>query len=202
LELDLQRFYNINRRILMWIAFFAIVYLLHDFFAVMFLTFILGFVMRKVATFLVATTRSPYWAAVVLPYLLALTLLVLLMMTAIPRVVKEGAEFSREVPHLLDTVAEEIKKTAIYYGMGPILAKYVAEDSTAIEDKSATDAMPTTQGSGETISTKAMIRRFQNSPDTSVIFDSERRAEAHDSGRRRAIDADLWVAGYTIIRSS
>jgi len=47
-----------------------------------------------------------------------------------------------------------------------------------------------------------MIRRFQSTPDTSVIFDSERRAEAHDSGRRRAIDADLWVAGYTIIRSS
>ena len=45
-----------------------------------------------------------------------------------------------------------------------------------------------------------MIRRFQNSPDTSVIFD--RRAETTDSGRRRAIDADLWVAGYTIIRSS
>ena len=32
-ELDLQRFYNINRRVVMWILFFAGLYLLRDFFA-------------------------------------------------------------------------------------------------------------------------------------------------------------------------
>ena len=104
MELDLQRFYNVNRRILMWIVFFAILWLLRDFFAVMFLTFIIGFVMRKVAGFLARTTRLPYKPAVVLPYIVALTLLVLLMITAIPRVVKEGVEFSHQVPRLLDTL--------------------------------------------------------------------------------------------------
>ena len=78
MELDLQRFYNINRRVLMWVAFFAILTLLHEFFAVMFLTFIFGFVMRKVARFVIATTRMPYWAAVVGPYIVAVGLLVLL----------------------------------------------------------------------------------------------------------------------------
>lgn len=152
MELDLQRFYNINRRILMWIAFFAILYLLHDFFAVMFLTFIMGFMMRKVARFVVATTRAPYWAAVVGPYMVALALLVLMMMTAVPRVAREGIDFSRQIGPQLDTLAERIKESASRYGMTPVLAKYVTEGET--------DQPATTQPS-ESISNDALLKRLQ-----------------------------------------
>ncbi len=125
MELDLQRFYNINRRVVMWIAFFGILYLLRDFFAVMFLTFIFGFVMRKVAGFIAATTRVPYWSAVVVPYLVVLTLIVLLITVALPRVMEEGVQFSRSVPALLRTVAGEIASAAERHGMGPALANYL-----------------------------------------------------------------------------
>jgi predicted PurR-regulated permease PerM len=130
-ELDLQRFYNINRRALMWIAFFGILYLLRHFFAVMFLTFIFGFVMRRVAKFLTARTRMPYWGAVVGPYLVVLTLLIFLIALAVPRVVDEGVRFSRKVPALLHTLAVEVEKSAKDYGLEPTLARYINPESAA-----------------------------------------------------------------------
>jgi predicted PurR-regulated permease PerM len=136
-ELDLQRFYRVNRPILMWIVFFTGLFLLRQFFTLVFITFIFAFVMRNVAKFLTANTRAPYWAAVIFPYLAVLTLLVLLMVTAIPRVVDEGTEFSRKVPGLLEDLAKEVQKSAKYYGMEPMLAKYV---NTAIESQPATQA--------------------------------------------------------------
>ncbi len=137
MELDLQRFYRVNRPVLMWIVFFIGLFLLRQFFALVFITFIFAFVMRNVAKFLTARTRAPYWAAVVFPYLAVLTLLVLLMATAIPRVVDEGTEFSRKVPGLLEDLAKEVQKSARYYGMEPMLAKYV---NTAVESQPATQA--------------------------------------------------------------
>ena len=49
-----------------------------------------------------------------------------------------------------------------------------------------------------------MVRRFSNSPDTSVVFDQEvdRRDARGDHQRRRAIDVHLWVDGYAIIRTN
>ena len=158
MELDLQRFYNINRRILMWLSFFAILYLLRDFFAVMFLTFILGFVMRQVAKSVAAATRAPYWAAVLFPYLGALTLLVLLMITAVPRVTREAAQFSRRMPELLQTVTGEVNKAAERYHLEPVLARWIgpdparevadtgpASDPFAVETGSATQPTADTQ---------------------------------------------------------
>lgn len=125
MELDLQRFYNINRRVLMWIVFFAILFLLRDFFALMFMTFIFGFVMRKVARSITYATRLPYWAAVVIPYVMVLTLLGLMMVTAIPKLVTEGRDFSMQLPEKLESLATEIHLSARRHGLESALAKYV-----------------------------------------------------------------------------
>lgn len=139
MELDLQRFYNVNRRVLMWIAFFVILYLLRDFFALMFLTFIFAFVMYRVAKIAVRVTRSPWWSAVVVPYLVVVSLLVLLMVFAIPKVYREGMEFSQNVPGHLRELAKAIHKTAATHGLEPALAKYLrtAEPSPAPATTSA-----------------------------------------------------------------
>lgn len=49
-----------------------------------------------------------------------------------------------------------------------------------------------------------MTRRFQNSPDTSVVFDREleRRDAPSDGELRRAIETNLWIDGYAIIRTN
>lgn len=128
MELDLQRFYNINRRAVMWILFFAGLYLLRDFFSLVFLTFIFGFLMRSVARLVMSATRAPHWLAVVGPYLVAVALLVLLMKTGVPRLVDEGAKFSKQVPDLLYSLAEEVEKAAPRYGLEPALNKYIDAD--------------------------------------------------------------------------
>lgn len=145
MELDLQRFYNINRRVVMWVAFFAILFLLRDFFALMFLTFIFGFVMRKVARVITYATRTPYWAAVVVPYLILIALLVLLVVKAIPRVVLESAEFSRELPDQLNVLAGEIKNAAERHGLAPALTKYLrASDGRPADEP--TPVVPSPEG--------------------------------------------------------
>ena len=156
MELDLQRFYRVNRPILMWIVFFTGLFLLRQFFTLVFITFIFAFVMRNVAKFLTTNARAPYWAAVVFPYLAVLTLLVLLMVTAIPRVVDEGTEFSRKVPGLLEDLAKEVQKSARYYGMEPMLAKYV---NTAVESQPATQASEAT--SPNQVSIPALTKTLQ-----------------------------------------
>jgi predicted PurR-regulated permease PerM len=159
-EIDLQRFYRVNRPILMWIVFFLCLYLLRQFFALMFITYIFAFVMRNVARFLTAKTRAPYWAAVVFPYLVALTLLVLLMVTTIPRVAEEATEFGRKVPGLLQELAREAQKSAKTYGLEPMLAKYV---NTAIDQAPATQTMDPgpPASSSDTINLPAMVKTLQ-----------------------------------------
>ncbi len=131
MELDLQRFYNVNRRILMWVAFFAILYLLQHFFAVMFLTFIFGFVMRRVARFITSRTRAPHWLAVLGPYLVVLSLMIVLIFVAVPRVLDEGVRFSQKVPALVHTLATEVEKSAKAYGLERPLARFVNPEATS-----------------------------------------------------------------------
>lgn len=140
MELDLQRFYNINRRVLMWVAFFGILYLLRHFFAVMFLTFIFGFLMRRIARFICNQTRAPYWAAVVGPYLVVLSLLVVLIVVAVPRVSNEAGQFSQKIPVLLNTLATEVAKAADRYDMQPALSRLVEDPETASPLGSAADS--------------------------------------------------------------
>jgi len=165
LELDLQRFYNINRRVVMWVLFFAILFLLREFFSLVFLTFIFAFLMRKVARLIEQTLRAPYWAAVIGPYLLAVALLALLMMTAVPRVMDEGVKFSKQVPELFLKLAEGVQETAPRYGMEAILAKYRyahtrASSAPASDAGRGSDetAMP---GDAETIDTHLLADRLQ-----------------------------------------
>ncbi|MBI4578199.1 MAG: AI-2E family transporter [Planctomycetes bacterium] len=162
MELDLQRFYNINRRVLMWIAFFAILYLLRHFFAVMFLTFIFGFVMRKVARFLAQRTGAPHWLAVVGPYLVMLALLIGLLTMAVPRVVDEGVRFSQKVPNLLHTLATEVEKAAGEYGLESTLARLVnPETAASAPATAAADVELTTRPVEPAVNIASMTARIQ-----------------------------------------
>lgn len=127
MDLDLQRFYRINRRVLMWVAFFAIVYLLRHFFALIFLTFVFGFVMNKVAVFLTARTRLPYRPAVILPFVAFLVLLTLLINYTVPRVTREGAEFARRLPSQLTALAIEVRELAEEYEVEHMLQRYALD---------------------------------------------------------------------------
>ena len=153
MELDLNRFYNINRRVLMWLAFFAVMFVLRDFFAVIFLTFIFSYVMGKIAGFVKRNSRLPYWAAVVVPYVIVLSLLGLLITHAVPNLTEQGTEFARKAPGQLRTLAEEIEKAAAHYGFSSHLAKYVHDPSDSSE--------PVTASQPTEVDTEALVSKIQ-----------------------------------------
>jgi len=96
LEFDLERFYRINRRVLMWVLFFLLLYLLRSFFTLVFLTFVLGFVGRQVANALVRHLRISYRLAVVTPYVIFLAVISVFLALALPRLVTEAQSFVDE----------------------------------------------------------------------------------------------------------
>ncbi len=163
MELDLQRFYNINRRVVMWIIFFAALFLLRDFFALVFLTFIFGFLMRSVACSVRNMTRAPYWLAVVAPYLVVIALLVLLIIAAVPRVVDEGKRFSKRMPELFYKLAEEVEKAAPRYSLQTALNRYVDADlrSSLGEDVAPDGADAATQPSPRIDPTRILANKLQ-----------------------------------------
>ena len=52
MEFSFDRFYRINRRAIIWIVLFAIVYFLRSYFLLIFLTFIIGFFAIRISRFL------------------------------------------------------------------------------------------------------------------------------------------------------
>jgi len=132
----------------MWVAFFTILYVLRDFFAVMFLTFIFAFVMGKIAWFFKgAAPRVPYWLTVTGPYVVMLGLLALLMTTTIPKVMEQGSQFSHNAPTELRKLAEAIKEAAAKYEFESPLAEYInrGEPAQRTATQPETDQVATTQ---------------------------------------------------------
>ncbi len=95
MEFDLQRFYRINRRVLIWGLFFFALYLMRGYFTLIFLTFVLGFAGRQVATFVVRHLSVSYRLAVIVPYVIFLALLIVFLSLALPQLLKEGRDFAQ-----------------------------------------------------------------------------------------------------------
>jgi predicted PurR-regulated permease PerM len=99
------------------------------------------------------------------PYLAVVGLLALIMTTAVPRVVDEGAVFSRKMPRLLGTLAEEVKLAAGRFGMERTLARYVGVDipirSSPEAGAEESETVTATRPSADAIDTGAVIQKFQ-----------------------------------------
>lgn len=124
----------------MWSLFFFLLYMLRSFFTLVFLTFILGFVGRQVANWVVKHTRLSYRLAVIIPYLAFLALVIVFLSLALPRLLAEGRDFAQKrLPGLqADVVAEVAKIKADYPFMdhwfeGPPAPARLAETSDATE---------------------------------------------------------------------
>jgi len=151
LEFDLERFYRINRRVLMWALFFFFLYLLRDYFTLLFLTFILGFVGRQVATHLTTHTRLSYRLSVILPYGAFLVVIATFLSFALPRLLAEGKQFAQErLPELqAELVAEVARIKAAYPSIDRLIEDKVAALRAAkrAEAGRAATEFPSTQES-------------------------------------------------------
>lgn len=87
---SLDQFYRLNRKALIWLVLGLVVWLLRDFFGLMFLTFVIAFFAMPVARWGHERLRLPYRLSLVLVYVLFLGLLAGFVRFVTPNVVSEG----------------------------------------------------------------------------------------------------------------
>jgi len=97
---NFEEFYQRNRRIVIWAILFGLLWLLRDFFAIVFLAFVLAVVAAPAAEFGRKRLRLPHWLALSVVYLLYLVMLGLFVRFVVPSV---AAEANRMIDNLPET---------------------------------------------------------------------------------------------------
>jgi len=87
---SLNEFYQRNRRVVIWVILFGLLWLLRDFFAVVFLTFVLAIMAVPAADFAMRRVkRLPHWLAVTVVYVIFLVVLASFVRFVVPSVASE-----------------------------------------------------------------------------------------------------------------
>ncbi|TAL18028.1 AI-2E family transporter [bacterium] len=115
MELSFDRFYRLNQRILIWIAFFAFVWLLRDFFGLIFIIFIISFMSARFARLGVRYLRLPNWLAITVVHLMFLTAIVTFVRYATPRISTEAETLIGRLGQIESTILDYKSKLAVKY---------------------------------------------------------------------------------------
>ena len=97
---SVQEFYQRNRRFVIWAVLFGLLWLLRDFFALVFLTFVVAIIAAPLADFGTRRLRMPHWLALAIVYLMFLAVLASFVRFVVPSV---GAELNRMIGNLPTT---------------------------------------------------------------------------------------------------
>lgn len=100
MEFSLDKFYRLNRRVLIWILFVLFLWLLRDFFGLIFLTFVIAFIAQPLVRVGQDRLRLPRRLAIVLVYCFFLAVLALLFTYITPRVVREAGRLIQNLPRI------------------------------------------------------------------------------------------------------
>jgi predicted PurR-regulated permease PerM len=101
-----NEFYQRNRRVVIWVILFLLLWALRDFFAIVFLTFVLAIIAAPLAEIGMRRLRLPHWAAVTLVYVFFLVVLVTFVRFVVPSV---AVEVNRMIDNLPATEATLIE---------------------------------------------------------------------------------------------
>ena len=95
---SLQEFYQRNRRVVIWVILFALLWLLRDFFGVVFLTFVIAIIATPLAGFGVRRLKMPHWLALSLVYVMFLLVLASFVRFVVPSVASEVNRMLENLP--------------------------------------------------------------------------------------------------------
>ncbi len=143
---SLDQFYKLNRRALIWIILLLLLYLLRDFFGLIFLTFVLAFFAAPLANFGQRYLRLNRRISIIIVYGLFLIGIVSFFTFVTPRVIREA---NTVMGNMGDTETKllELKKNLVadYPSLNPLIMGYMrsnhnesnggAEDNTAGSDR-------------------------------------------------------------------
>lgn len=129
MQFRLDRFYRINRRALIWAAILWLIYVLRDFFALIFLTFLIVSFTLPVINYFQKNTRLPRKAIIVGLYTVILGGLVGLFYYVIPKVLNETYAVSGELYKMESSimrVRDDLGKRTP--AVKPLLEKFISDD--------------------------------------------------------------------------
>ena len=103
---SLNEFYQRNRRVVIWVILFLLLWALRDFFAVVFLSFVLAILSAPLAEVGMRRLRLPHWAAVTLVYVSFLVVLGSFVAFVVPSVVSQLDRMIQNLPSTEATLIE------------------------------------------------------------------------------------------------
>ena len=101
-----NEFYQRNRRVVIWVILFLLLWALRDFFAIVFLTFVLAIIAAPLAEIGQRRLRLPHWASVTVVYVFFLIVLATFVRFVVPSV---ASELNRMIENLPQTEASLIE---------------------------------------------------------------------------------------------
>jgi predicted PurR-regulated permease PerM len=101
-----NEFYQRNRRVVIWVILFLLLWLLRDFFTLVFLTFVLAIVAAPIAEVGMRRLKLPHWAAVTVVYVIFLGVLFTFVRFVAPSVVTEVNRMIENLPATEATLIE------------------------------------------------------------------------------------------------
>lgn len=137
---SLNEFYQRNRRIVIWAILFGLLWLLRDFFAVVFLSFVLAIVAAPMADVGIRRFRLPHWLAVTLVYVLFLVVLASFVRFVVPSVASELNRMIRNLPATEATLIETKNRLVDRYPtlrepINGFLRSALADDQLAVVER-------------------------------------------------------------------
>jgi predicted PurR-regulated permease PerM len=103
---SLNEFYQRNRRVVIWVILVLLLWALRDFFAVVFLSFVLAIIAAPMAEIGVRRLRLPHWAAVTVVYVIFLVVLFSVVRFVVPSVASEVNRMMENLPQTEATLIE------------------------------------------------------------------------------------------------
>lgn len=140
---SLDQFYRINRRALIWIVLAVMLWLMRDFFGLVFLTFVLAFFAMPVARWGHDRLRLPYRLSLVLVYALFLVALAGFVRFVTPNIVNEGTRLVANLGAIQERLIELNHRFAEEYPalqepmMGYLRSELDAESSAQLSQRLA-----------------------------------------------------------------
>ena len=103
---SLNEFYQRNRRVVIWVILVLLLWALRDFFAVVFLSFVLAIIAAPFADVGMRRLRLPHWAAVTIVYVIFLVVLFSVVRFVVPSVASEVNRMMENLPATEATLIE------------------------------------------------------------------------------------------------
>ena len=113
MDIDLNRFFSTNKKIVIWSAFFGLLYLLRDFFGLLFVTFILSYIFFNITYKIESRIRINHRLLTILLYSVFVTLITILILFIVPSLGSESKFFIWQMPKTIEDLQTYLDRMAV-----------------------------------------------------------------------------------------